>query len=944
MNEVSCQCLSLLFRESRRKEMVPDRLAEGVGYPLAHLMRPSERIDWSAYARFLGNAAQVWSMRELELIGREFRVAPGPVLGAMKRLFYAPHEIYREFLRPGGIGPTLVSCVRPSLVEFDESQLVIDFELDEGYEYCSEFFHVTRGGLSSFTRPLALPFAEVALTLTPRGARYVVRTPSGGGALAGVRRFFAWPFTVGIAARELKSVNDALLKRQREIEVARAVLAQQERKLATAHAISGVVLRGLAVEQTLVEVAQALVEIGGFESAEGTCQLEVGARIVDRSVRHGLSQAYPDGVRFTSVDLAMTSRNGLETRLRLDLPRDATGREIEALEELARFLEPALLMAIDNARAVTALEQQQQILNQRLYELSRAREVAEKSLRLKSEFVANMSHEIRTPLYGVTGMVQLLEATSLDAEQQQYVELLKKSGHALLAVVNDVLDFSKIEAGKMKLDVVDFDPVALIEDIAELFANEAEKKGIDLVCETIANDDHMLRGDPLRIRQIITNLAGNALKFTSKGSVQLRLQIDPGDEVFRLRLDVIDTGIGIDQVIAKNLFDPFVQADGSTTRRFGGTGLGLTITKQLCELMGAQINLHSELGKGATFAVELFLPPSPLRRRAVSAALAQARAPLALLNRGEGPNLQSSAPLPSSDPTVALELLAGRRIILASDRTDSRAAIARALAPLHADVAVASTLDELMRLLRKSEPDALPVLIIDERLCGIDFVTQVKAVGPIPIVLLKLPAGAPATADRARVDAIIAWPVKTSEVALRVVEAVRRYEAQLASKSARKRVPTSRARVELSVLMLTTDPIGRRIAVHLLERQGARVEPASTWHECIELLELHAFDAVVAEPSVPANLVEAARAALDHARKEHGALLVAFISDRSPAASVTTGNLSKPGATNSSTVWDLMLKRPIEESELVEVMSQVRGHMRTRDERRARVANPGPHA
>ncbi len=933
MNEVSCGSLTIFFRHARRQEIPPERLVNGTGYPLAHLSRHAARIDWSAFVRFIGNAAQIWSMRELEVIGREFRGAPVAPVAALRRLFYSPREIYRDFLRPAGGGATLVSCIRPAVVELDEQQLVIDLELDAGYEYCSEFFHVVRGALASFPRPLGLPFAEVALTLTPRGARYVIRSAAGGGALAGVRRTFVWPFTAGSAARELKSVNDALVKRQREIEVARAVLAQQEAKLDTAHAISAVVLRGLDVDQTLVEIARALVEIGGFVSAEVTCQLEIGARIGERTVRHGPSVAPPDDGASSSIDLAMTSRNGLETRLRLELPRAASARELSALEELARFLEPALMMALDNSRAVTALEQQRQILNQRLYELSRAREVAERSLRLKSEFVANMSHEIRTPLYGVTGMVQLLEETRLDAEQRQYVELLKKSGQALLAVVNDVLDFSKIEAGKMKLEVVDFDPVALVEELVDLFANEAEQKGIDLVCETITNDDHMLRGDPLRIRQIITNLVGNAIKFTGKGSVQLRMQLDPGDEMFRVRFDVSDTGIGIDQVFAKNIFEPFVQADGSTTRRFGGTGLGLTITKQLCEIMGAQINLQSELGKGATFTVELFLPPSPLRRRAVSDALALAKASLATPYRGE------EARPPPVDP---VELLAGRRVIIASDRPDSRGAIARALSPLGAEVSVASTLDELLRLLRKSAPEALPVLVVDERLCGAGLVAQVKAVGPIPVVLLKLPAGVPATADRARVDAIIAWPVKSSAVVARVVDALQRCDGP-AGKSARKRLATNRSRVELNVLLLTTDPIGRRIAIHLLERQGARVEPASSWRECIETLAAHTFDALIAEPEVHAVDADDARAALESARREHGTLLVAF-GREGAGAMITTGNLSRPSAAAAPVVWDLTLKRPIDEAELAEVASQVRGHLRTKDERRARVANLGPHA
>ncbi len=890
----------LFFRHARRQALPPERLAEGVGIPLDQLARPRERIDWSAYVRLLRNAARVWSLREIELVGRDFRHAS--VVSPLSRLFYSPRDLFREYNRPAGTSQKLVSCVRPALVELDERQIIVDLELDEGYEYCSEYFHVTRGHLASLPRPIGLPFAEVAMTLTQRGARYVIGTAAGGGSLAGLRRAFSWPFVAGAAVRELKAVTEALASSQREIEVARSVLMQHETKLATANAISGVVLRGLDVDQTLVEIARALVEMGGFTSAEVMCQVESNGRVSERRGAYGLtSQATVTGVpTLSAIEVAMASRTGLETRLYLSIPRAIGSLDQGGFEALVRFLEPTLLMVIDNARAVAALAQQQHVLNQRLYELARAREVAEKSMRLKSEFVANMSHEIRTPLYGVTGMVQLLESTKLDDDQAQYVELLKKSGQTLLAVVNDVLDFSKIEAGKMKLDIVDFDPVSLAEDVTNIFATEAERKGIDFVCETIVGDLHLLRGDPLRIRQVLTNLVSNAVKFTSQGSVKVRTQIDPGGEVQRLRFDVSDTGIGIDQVFAKNIFDPFVQADGSTTRRFGGTGLGLTITKQLCDIMGAQISIQSELGKGATFSVEMFLAPSQLER-------------------------------PKLSEFTNIELLSGQRIIIACDRSESRGAIARALTPHGVEVVLASTVEELTTLLRRSGPDALPAIIVDERWCAQGLVSQVKSVGPIPIVLIKVPTAVISAAERERIDAFLMWPVKTSEVAPRMVDALARYE----SATQRKRVPTGKHRSELTVLLVLGDPIGRRIATHLLERQGARVEAVPSWAEGLVRLQVKSFHAIVADPELPRTDLDQAIAALDSARREHNTLLVAFGTDAPtvpisrPQIVGTRSDRNEP--TRIKLAWDLTLRRPIDEAELAEVVSQVRGKLRDRD-------------
>ncbi|MFO0746941.1 MAG: histidine kinase dimerization/phospho-acceptor domain-containing protein [Myxococcota bacterium] len=363
------------------------------------------------------------------------------------------------------------------------------------------------------------------MNLTSRGARYFIEIPKGGGVLSIVRRTLTRPFTIWSAGRELKNANDALQKRYRELEAARAVLELQATKLRTAHAVSTLVFRSLDVDRALADLAHALVELGGFAGAEVSTQLELGAQIADRHVTYGM----PIGAQDTSYDARLVSRNGLETRLRLGYPKGTGSSEQKALEELADFLKPAVLMAVDNSRAVLALEQKQQILNQRLFDLSRAREVAEEASRLKTEFVANMSHEIRTPLNGVSGMIQLLETTPLDAEQKEYIDLLRRSGQNLLAIVNDILDFSKIEAGKMTLDLVDFDPAALAEDVVELFAGEAEKKKLELVCETIVDQPRMLRGDALRIRQVITNLASNAIKFTEVGVVQVRVQVESAE-------------------------------------------------------------------------------------------------------------------------------------------------------------------------------------------------------------------------------------------------------------------------------------------------------------------------------------------------------------------------------------------------------------------------------
>jgi signal transduction histidine kinase/DNA-binding response OmpR family regulator/HPt (histidine-containing phosphotransfer) domain-containing protein len=571
----------------------------------------------------------------------------------------------------------------------------------------------------------------------------------------------------------------------------------------------------IAPDGRIIYANEAFRELVGGGTLElGTdvsTALEPFTAVLDTFLNTAVPEALEHGLWEGDLEFAFPDWPEVGISLQVFARRSDSG-EVECISAVGRDVTQRMRLERESLAARQAAET--------------ARIAAESASRTKGDFLATMSHEIRTPINGIIGAAELLADTPLSGEQGDYVRILRDSGESLLSIINDILDFSKIEANRLELERIDFNVREMVESVCGTLGIAAQRHGLDLL--QVIQDDvpTMLRGDPGRFRQILTNLIGNAIKFTEQGEVVVAVRVAGRlpDWRVQLRVEVRDTGIGITPEKQRTLFNPFVQADGSMSRKYGGTGLGLAICKQLAGLMGGDIGVISAEGHGSTFWFTACFEPGPV-----------------------------------SDEMDVTAPLHGARILVVSGKSTRRAILAEQLQSwrMHV-VSAASEADAVNELHSASTRRRFNAILIDDQIGGVEGFTVADSLWPIAgptgaaILLLASPPGSPPVPERASIRAIVPTPIRASTLLDSLTGAINpAARTPVGPQGAGAASSPVAWRSTAALLLVEDNLVNQRVALAMLDRLGYSADVASTGIEAVEAAWKRDYDLILMDCQLP---------------------------------------------------------------------------------------------
>ncbi|MBT8361209.1 MAG: response regulator, partial [Deltaproteobacteria bacterium] len=462
------------------------------------------------------------------------------------------------------------------------------------------------------------------------------------------------------------------------------------------------------------------------------------------------------------------------------------------------------------------------LVQERTEELRKHRDEALAAAEAKTEFLANMSHEIRTPMNGVIGVLSLLKEAPIDEEHRRLLGTAARSADSLMFIINDILDFSKIEAGMVEFESIPFDLRELMEETVALYIDAVNSKNIDLNCFVPLDVHCFVEGDPTRLRQILTNLVSNAVKFTSQGEVTLKVElIEKRENKQLLRFSIVDTGIGIAEKSLPHLFEKFTQADGSTSRKYGGTGLGLSVCKQLVELQGGDIGVHSQVDRGTEFWFTLQI-----------------------------------GMIPASDIFLPCDKLDGKRVLIVDDNATSRMILEHYLTACKVTTSSCESGEQALDLIKRESDGrgSFEIILIDyfmPAMNGKQLADAIKSLNPMDISsgLFILSSGGMLAEplEHADIEAVIYKPIRRNQLYDVLARANGVKKSSKLPGSIPKHLPVLSGRV----LLVDDEPINQKIAGATLERFGLQTDKASNGVEALRLLDKHLYDLVLMDIQMP---------------------------------------------------------------------------------------------